>query len=172
MPDLPITLPGRVPGVALVDAEDFAWASKFKWHLSGRGRDGKRVYVCRKIPTGLARPRQKEVYLHREILARMGHPDAEQGDHINRDPRDNSRANLRPATLAINLENRDMTLLTGRPRTLPDAEPRACRRCGVVYTPARKKWRSIYCSAQCQRSSVMTYDSESQRKRSITRWSK
>ena len=41
-------------------------------------------------------------------------------------------------------------------RTLPDPEPRSCRGCGIVYTPIRKKWRSVYCSAACQRRDVFS----------------
>lgn len=39
----------------------------------------------------------------------------------------------------------------GRPRTLPDAQPRACIRCGVVFTPPRKRWRQQMCSLDCQK---------------------
>jgi hypothetical protein len=38
----------------------------------------------------------------------------------------------------------------GRPRTLPDPEPRACEVCGVVFTPLRKKWKARMCSLACQ----------------------
>jgi len=38
----------------------------------------------------------------------------------------------------------------GRIRTLPDAEPRACKACGKVFTPIRKKWKRTYCSLKCQ----------------------
>jgi len=40
----------------------------------------------------------------------------------------------------------------GRPRTLPDAEPRPCKGCGKAFTPIRKKWKQQYCSQFCQRS--------------------
>jgi len=38
----------------------------------------------------------------------------------------------------------------GRPITLPDAEPRACKVCGKVFTPIRKKWKQSCCSTECQ----------------------
>lgn len=37
----------------------------------------------------------------------------------------------------------------GRPRTLPEPQPRACAHCGTVFTPKRSKWRQKYCSLAC-----------------------
>jgi uncharacterized OB-fold protein len=39
----------------------------------------------------------------------------------------------------------------GRPRTLPDAQPRPCEWCGTIFTPIRKKAKQRFCSALCQR---------------------
>ena len=38
----------------------------------------------------------------------------------------------------------------GRPITLPDAMPRACKWCGEMFTPERKKYKQILCSLKCQ----------------------
>lgn len=43
----------------------------------------------------------------------------------------------------------------GRKAYLPEPEPRPCKMCGVVYTPIRKKYLSIYCSVKCQRDSCL-----------------
>ena len=40
---------------------------------------------------------------------------------------------------------------SGRPRTLPDPEPRQCEWCAVIFTPVRKKPRQRFCSELCQR---------------------
>lgn len=39
----------------------------------------------------------------------------------------------------------------GRPRTLPDPDPRACEWCGLIFTPERKKYAQRFCSVLCQR---------------------
>lgn len=39
----------------------------------------------------------------------------------------------------------------GRPRTLPDAQPRPCEWCGAVFTPIRKKAGQRFCTVLCQR---------------------
>lgn len=42
----------------------------------------------------------------------------------------------------------------GRPRKLPDVQPRHCERCGVMFTPIRKKWKQRYCGFVCQRAAI------------------
>lgn len=39
-------------------------------------------------------------------------------------------------------------------RTLPDAKPRACRLCGTIFTPERKKAGAVFCRVLCQRRSL------------------
>lgn len=45
--------------------------------------------------------------------------------------------------------------MIGRPITLPDPEPRACKRCLTMFTPIRKKWRQQYCGLVCQRAACL-----------------
>jgi len=70
----------------LVSDEDFHWLSQRKWHLNGRG------YVTCSL---WGKRGGTEVYMHRLILLA---PDTATVDHINHDPLDNRRTNLRLAT--------------------------------------------------------------------------
>lgn len=73
----------------ILDDRDWRWASKYKWHLRGRGYVS-RVKCIGRRPDG--RTICKTLYLHREILkATKG----QQVDHIDRDKLNNRRSNLR-----------------------------------------------------------------------------
>ena len=77
----------------LVDDEDFEWLSQWKWHLTG-----KMGYVVRSA-------KGKNIYLHRLVNKT---PDGLQTDHINTNPLDNRRKNLRIATSSLNNINKKM----------------------------------------------------------------
>lgn len=86
MPEIQLTQ-GRV---AVVDADDFALLSQFKWRLHvGR-------YAARSC-------KGKVVLMHRVILSLS---DEREGDHINGDGLDNRRVNLRQVTRRQNLMNK------------------------------------------------------------------
>ena len=73
--------------VAIVDDEDFEWLSQWKWSASKQGRD--RWRAMRVLWNG---GNQKAILMHRLLLGAT----AEQTvDHINGNPLDNRRANLR-----------------------------------------------------------------------------
>ncbi len=58
----------------------------------------------------------------------------------------------------------------GRPRTLPEPEPRVCPICEVVFTPERKKWKQRFCNRDCARRNNLKYDdSEAQSSRGYDR---
>ena len=79
---------------ALVDAADMETLSGFTWRFTERG------YVMAYSGAGVARNRQ--TYMHRVIML----PDPDQDvDHINGDPLDNRRANLRLCTRSQNNAN-------------------------------------------------------------------
>jgi len=82
---------------ALVDDADYDGIVKWKWFAARRGR---RVYAARNIllPSGC----RTVVYMHREILRP---PPGMDTDHINRDPLDNRRVNLRACTRSQNMAN-------------------------------------------------------------------
>jgi hypothetical protein len=77
----------------IVDDEDFEWISKRKWQ-----------YGCRGYATGHSTEKNhRKIYLHREI---MNAPEGMDVDHINMNPLDNQKKNLRICTRAQNLANR------------------------------------------------------------------
>lgn len=87
--------------VTLVDEEDFARFSHYGWSTFSADQEGpERRYVCRSVWSGGA---SRQVYLHREI---MGAAEGQLVDHINGDPLDNRRANLRLCTRRQNSINR------------------------------------------------------------------
>ena len=78
---------------ATVDDCDFDWLSQFKWRASAHGSKG-----AFGAATG-----HKRVYMHRMI---MNAPSDHQVDHINGDPLDNRRSNLRVCSRMENQRNR------------------------------------------------------------------
>jgi hypothetical protein len=89
---------GEIVGYTTIDAADVAWAQQWRWNLSPKG------YVTRGGKDGTT-------YLHRELLG-LVRGDGVFGDHINRDPLDNRRGNLRDATPSESPQN-----VPGRPGT-------------------------------------------------------
>ncbi|MFG0299016.1 MAG: HNH endonuclease signature motif containing protein [Phycisphaerales bacterium JB047] len=75
-----------------IDLEDWSLASLRSWTLNGWG------YLQAKI-------NGKTVYLHRLIL---GNPVGSIVDHIDRDPLNNRRSNLRLATKSENVQNQSL----------------------------------------------------------------
>jgi HNH endonuclease/AP2 domain len=86
---------------ALVDAADFEHLLGFRWNVDyHRGKPD--TPRCRFRKEG----RQHSLWLHRYLL---GAPDGLLVDHINHNPLDNRRSNLRLATPAENARNRKRT---------------------------------------------------------------
>lgn len=90
--------------VTKLDEEDYQWASKEKWNVSGCGKPG--VYYASKM-VNLGKVNGKSKYkkrtLHREIVRC---PAGLQVDHINGDTLDNRKVNLRIVTHSQNAKNR------------------------------------------------------------------
>lgn len=87
----------------MVDDIDFIWLSKLNWH--GKPGRNRKVYV--QTTKNLGRVNNKSRYtsfaMHRLII----NPDSKLHiDHINGDPLDNRRCNLRIATIGQNARNR------------------------------------------------------------------
>lgn len=101
----------------IVDADDYARLSRYRWHIGGADR-----HVARWDRD------HRRVWLHHEVL-RLAVPVLV--DHINLNPLDNRKANLRLATTALNAQNQGSRGGSSQHR-------------GVVWDKTRGKWR-----AQC-----------------------
>lgn len=88
-------LPVALGVFTTIDARDYDWAKETTWSLTGNG-----------YATG-------KTSLHREVLERHGVLAPEHVDHKNRDPLDNTFANLRPATRVQNRKNTIMPSMLG-----------------------------------------------------------
>ena len=86
---------------ALVDDSDFEWLSQYFWHVA-------HGYPQRGIFPGEPGSRQgvrQTIRMHQMIAGGIGAP---QQDHRDRNPLNNQRSNLRPATFSQNMANRRM----------------------------------------------------------------
>lgn len=87
---------------ATVDDEDFEWLSQWRWTPSSRcGLDRNKVFCA--IRFVMVDGKQRTILMHREIT---NAPNGMVVDHIDRDPLNNCRANLRVCTHSQNLLNR------------------------------------------------------------------
>ena len=86
----------------IVDDEDYEWLNKWKWYVKKR-KDGKVKAVVRAsfYSDGV----ERGVYLHRLIMG-LQLWDGQSIDHVNGNPLDNRRCNLRVCTQAQNSRNR------------------------------------------------------------------
>ncbi len=85
--------------VAIVDAADYAWLSRWKWRAQKRSRTW---YAERKEKNGDGK--RRTIRMHREILG-LSPGDGLECDHVNRYGLDNRRSNLRIATHVQNMRN-------------------------------------------------------------------
>jgi len=82
---------------AMVDDSDFEELSKFKWYLNGPG------YAFRYSPR--VNGKQRTQGMHRQIMG-LEHGDTRKVDHIDHNPLNNQRSNLRVCTQGQNMCNR------------------------------------------------------------------
>lgn len=89
---------------AIVDDEDFAVLSQHRWQAKVvRQTPTSDPHVCAVRSTGGGKKPKRMIYMHREI---MGAKARQIVDHINRNPLDNRRDNLRFCTSSGNASNR------------------------------------------------------------------
>ena len=89
--------------VTIVDDDDHVWLRRHKWCVTSGG------YATRGVHTPGKNGKKTWYRMHREILAKQLGNDAISGkdvDHINGNPLDNRKQNLRPATRSQNLSNK------------------------------------------------------------------
>ncbi len=79
---------------ALVDNEDYEWLNQWKWFYAGKCGAQRSIYRQNK--------NQLTVRMHRQI---MNNPKGKLIDHINHNPLDNRKSNLRIATRRENIIN-------------------------------------------------------------------
>lgn len=105
--------------IALVDMADAHLVREYRWHRGGT----KNGYACAYARTGRGR---RKLYLHRLV---MGAGDGQTVDHINGDPLDCRKENLRIVTRSQNAANRSKT-----------RNPSGFR--GVFYFPKKRKFQA------------------------------
>jgi hypothetical protein len=103
--------------VAIVDAEDYEWLSKYKWHAVYTGSKFY-AYRCRN---------KRSISMHRMI---MGEPKGKVVDHIDGNSLNNRRSNLRICTTAQNMRNRRLTGGVSRYK-------------GVYFIKRLNKWKAV-----------------------------
>lgn len=106
---------------AIIDAADVNLIAGVNWHSTFAGH---KVYARRDIQIS---GKWKTVYLHRFIA---GAPDYLEVDHIDGDPLNNRRSNLRLATKSENAQNRGASSLNKSGFK------------GVCWDSLNKKWRA------------------------------
>ena len=105
---------------AIVDPEDFERLNQYKWFCSHYG------YAARKIPKKFRKGKETHVLMHRELCPV---PDEMVVDHVNRNPGDNRKANLRPATKQQNSWNSKIK-----------KKRRGSRYTGIYFDRRKGKW--------------------------------
>lgn len=95
--------------VAIVDDADYGWLSTWKWRAARQGEGWRAV---RSVRAGEGK-RGGTILMHREILG-LAKEDASQCDHINHNPLDNRRANLRRCSGRENKQNQQPKKGTSR----------------------------------------------------------
>lgn len=112
--------------VAIVDDSDYEWLSRWKWCALAQGSD--RFRAVRGVREN---GRHKPILMHRAI---MQAPPGMTVDHINGDPLDNRRENLRLCQQGLNLLNRRANL-TGR---------KTSKFKGVYWQSDIRRWRARF----------------------------
>lgn len=110
---------------AIVDPEDYASLSKYRWHAN----KGRFTYYAQRRVWDAKNKKELTIRMHREVL---DVPDFLFVDHINRNGLDNRKANVRPAKHWQNVCNRPKS-----PRTKSRSKYR-----GLTWHKAKGKWHA------------------------------
>ncbi len=106
---------------AMVDDEDYASLSKYKWSVSSLSWSSPNCRYARRFVV------RKSIFMHRQIIGAL---DGQETDHVNRNGLDNQRRNLRIATRSQNGFNRGMQSNNTSGET------------GIVWHRRNKKWQA------------------------------
>lgn len=108
---------GSIRDFFKVSVEDAEWVMENRWHMSPLGY----IRRCAWVPDADGIKRSRTLLLPRVVLG-LEIGDDLTADHINRDPLDNRRCNLRAIPLASQAENRK-TVVAGSPRGVREVRP-------------------------------------------------
>lgn len=86
---------------AIVDDSDYEWLNQWKWYFDGK-------YAARWVG---GRKNKTKIYMHRLINET---PEGQDTDHLDRDPLNNVRSNLKSKSHAHNIFNREVVGLENR----------------------------------------------------------
>lgn len=111
---------GSVKAHVKVDAADAPWVCRWRWSMDARG------YAVRGVS---AQGGRRTFLLHRELMG-LRHGDPMEVDHIDRDPSNCRRSNLRIVTHSQNLQN------------VPGKDGVTSQHRGVSFAASKKKWRA------------------------------
>jgi hypothetical protein len=114
--------------MAIVDDEDFEWLNSMTWCAARKTTPNAVRFVSQTSIWDRENERSINISMHQMIMGRPLHGLVI--DHVNGDPLDNRRANLRYATLADNVRNRKKYKAT------------ASRFKGIYWEPERQCWRA------------------------------
>lgn len=130
---------GDIRGYAIIDAADAAWVGQWRWH-----RVKSTGYVGRVERDGDER---NLVSLHRELLGLPRIADGREGDHIDRNPLNCRRGNLRVATGPQNKQNKS------------SYRGSTSKHRGVSWTTSQGKWHAQI-QVNGKKTHLGNYDSE------------
>ena len=99
------TIPLTQGKVAIISPEDYRHLMQWSWHAAKKGRQTITYYAERRVNS---KTENRHIGLHQEVVKRVGIviPPGYTIDHINNDPLDNRRENLRVVTESQNQWNR------------------------------------------------------------------
>ncbi len=131
MPAIPLTQ-GKY---AIVDDEDYEYLCQWRWYYTSAG------YAARRNPRSPNYPSGQIILMHRQIL----NPESDMSiDHIDRNPLNNVRSNLRLAAHWQNLHN--------RPKQINNTSGHK----GVCWSKREQKWKG-FIDVQGKRLHLGTY---------------
>lgn len=93
---------------AIVDDDDADWVNQWKWNFCPNNPRNPSSGYARRCGPPDENGKRPRIFMHRELVRRWGldMTGFPQVDHINLNPLDNRRENLRPITVAGNRQNR------------------------------------------------------------------